>query len=154
MEKRYFTLEQVNDQVARLMESFARVMQVRAQLKTLYRRLEERGFAPSSEDFPIVVKGAPKDVNRDRATFKALIEYLREEIQRVQETGCMIKDVEVGLVDWFSQKDGRDILLCWRFGEKEVSFWHDPDTGYEGRRPISELLSEGGRPRTGNDSFQ
>jgi hypothetical protein len=136
---RYFTLDEVNGQIPALEESFGRVMQIRAQLKTLYRRLDEKRFAPADEHFSVNIPGAPPDVLRDRANFKALVETLREELERVHATGCVIKDVETGLVDWPSQAGGKEIFLCWQYGEKQVAFWHDPEAGFAGRRPVSEL---------------
>jgi hypothetical protein len=136
---RYFTVDEVNRHVPELEEVFGRVIQIRAQLKTLYRRLDEKRFAPSDEHFSVLIPGAPPDVVRDRASFKALVETLREDLARVHATGCVIKDVETGLVDWPARSDGRDIWLCWRYGEKEVAFWHDVETGFSDRRPVSEL---------------
>ena len=136
---RYFTLDEVNGQIPALAEAFGRVMQIRAQLKALYRRLDEKRFAPADEHFSVNIPGAPPDVLRDRANFKALVETLREELERVHATGCVIKDVETGLVDWPAQTQGREIFLCWQYGEKEVAFWHDLETGFAGRRPVSEL---------------
>jgi len=43
-------------------------------------------------------------------------------------------------VDFPSDMNGRPILLCWRLGEPEVQFWHDPDAGYAGRQPLSPSL--------------
>ena len=40
-----------------------------------------------------------------------------------------------------------DVLLCWRFGEKEVGYFHDIETGFSGRRPISELKPPAEKPR-------
>ena len=51
----------------------------------------------------------------------------------------MITDLDVGLVDWFGKDGEEDILLCWRFGEPEVAWFHDLEAGFAGRRPISEL---------------
>src|SRR5262245_27256813 len=96
---RYFTIAEANHQIPALEEAFGRVMQIRAQLKSLYRRLDEKRFAPADEHFSVNIPGAPPDVLRDRANFKALVETLREELARVHATGCVIKDVETGLVD-------------------------------------------------------
>jgi hypothetical protein len=142
MPARYFTLDEANRHVPALEQTFARVMQIRAQLKTLYKRLEDKRFAPADEHFSVTIPGAPPDVIRDRASFKALVETLREEIESVHETGCVIKDVETGLVDWPAQREGREICLCWRYGEKAIAWWHDLESGFAGRRPVSELSSQ------------
>jgi hypothetical protein len=139
-EKRYFTVQQANGQVRTLEERFARIMQIRAQLKPLYARLESQKAAPKNDDFEPHMKGVSPDVLRDRVTFKGLLEVLKGEVGEIQELGCMIKDIETGLVDWFGKNGGHDVLLCWRFGEKEVAYFHDLEAGIAGRRPVSELM--------------
>jgi hypothetical protein len=67
------------------------------------------------------------------------VEALRETLSEIHASGCSIKDVETGLVDWYALHDGAEILLCWRFGEREVGFWHDLESGFAGRRPVAEL---------------
>ena len=137
--RRYFTLDEVNALVPGLTQIFTRVMQMRGQLKTLFRKLEERRFAPVGDDFEPAVPGAPPDVVRDRTMCKGLIEALKAELVAVQQAGCDIKDLDIGLVDWLGRSGDDDVLLCWRFGEREVAFFHGLEAGFAGRRPVSEL---------------
>ncbi len=137
--KRYFTLAEVNSHVPSLQSLFISVMQLRAQLKQLYERLDAGGFAPAQDEADTLPEDAPDDVARERAQFYGLVETLREQVDEIHETGAQIKDIETGLVDWPARNANRDILLCWRFGEREVGFWHEEHTGFSGRRPISEL---------------
>ncbi|HEY0995157.1 MAG TPA: DUF2203 domain-containing protein [Gemmatimonadaceae bacterium] len=51
--------------------------------------------------------------------------------------GIVLKDRRLGLVDFPSELDGREILLCWRLGEPEVQYWHDVDAGFAGRQPLA-----------------
>ena len=51
-----------------------------------------------------------------------------------------LKDPRLGLVDFPSERDGRTVLLCWRLGEPEVQYWHELDSGYAGRQPLSPEL--------------
>jgi hypothetical protein len=149
-DKQYFTLAAANDQLRLLRELFERVMQLRGQLKTLYQRLENAGHAPREEHLrgpsPSAITPAraptdvPGDVQRDLVLFRGLVETLREQVDEIQETGCIIKDIEVGLVDWPALHHGREVLLCWKYGEPEVGWWHDVDAGFAGRRPVSELV--------------
>jgi hypothetical protein len=140
VDKHYFTVAEANQRIPALQDIFGRVIRLRSQLKTIYNRLDAAKFAPTSDDFSPYVKGAPPDVLHDRATFKGLIELVKSEIGTVQELGCVIKDIDTGLVDWFGKSGVDEVLLCWRFGEKEVGFFHDLDSGFSGRRPVSELL--------------
>ncbi|HET7632882.1 MAG TPA: DUF2203 domain-containing protein [Gemmatimonadaceae bacterium] len=54
--------------------------------------------------------------------------------------GIELKDPRLGLVDFPSEMTGRRVLLCWRLGESEVQYWHEPDAGYAGRQPLTPLL--------------
>jgi hypothetical protein len=144
-ERQYYTLDEANDQLALLRQLFERVMQLRAQLKTLYHRLENAGHPPREEHVrggvpsPPPSRDVPVDVQRDLVLFRGLVETLREQVDEIQTTGCIIKDIEVGLVDWPALHHGREVLLCWKYGEPEVGWWHDLDAGFAGRRPVSEL---------------
>lgn len=141
-EKHFFTLDEVNGELARLRDLFTAVMQLRGQLKSLYQRLDDAGHPPREEDLQDGEPNAeppPPEVQRDLARFRGLVEALREQIEAIQETGCLIKDIEVGLVDWPALHQGREVLLCWKYGEPEVGFWHELHTGFAGRRPVSEL---------------
>jgi hypothetical protein len=57
-------------------------------------------------------------------------------IEEIQELGVVVKDLDTGLVDFPSVREGRDVLLCWRLGEDEVGFWHGYDDGFAGRQPL------------------
>ena len=57
-------------------------------------------------------------------------------IQEIESIGCEIKGIREGLVDFPSIREGREVCLCWRMPEKEISFWHGLDAGFSGRQPI------------------
>ncbi len=61
--------------------------------------------------------------------------------------GCLLKGFEDGLVDFYGLQEGRLVFLCWRLGEDEVKHWHELDTGFAGRQPITPAFvatEEGG----------
>ena len=60
-------------------------------------------------------------------------------VQVLLEMGAFPKDIREGLVDFYAMHEGREIFLCWKVGEKQVDHWHEVDTGYGARRPVSEL---------------
>jgi hypothetical protein len=137
--RRYYTVAEANRFVPALTAGFTTVLQLRGQMRSIYRRLEEKRFAPVGEQFEPAVPGAPPEVVRDRTTFKALVETLKAELADIEACGCQIKDLDVGLVDWLGKNGERDVFLCWRFGEPQVAYFHDLDAGFAGRRPVSEL---------------
>ena len=136
---RTFTLAEANAQVPALIELFTRIFNLRAQLKRSYAKLEAARFAPIGEDFEPAIPGAPLDVVRGRTLFKGMTELLRADVDTVLGMGCQIKDLDAGLVDWYARDGDEDVFLCWRFGEREIGFFHRIDAGFAGRRPVAEL---------------
>jgi hypothetical protein len=61
---------------------------------------------------------------------------IREALEGIEATGCIVKDLDSGLLDFPSRIDGEDVYLCWRLGEDRIRFWHRQDEGFSGRRPI------------------
>jgi hypothetical protein len=57
-------------------------------------------------------------------------------VEAINGQGVILRDPETGLLDFPTRIDGRDVFLCWRLGEDRVSFWHGPETGFSGRRPL------------------
>jgi hypothetical protein len=73
------------------------------------------------------------------AVSKRLDEGTREMVAcagEIQALGAIVKDLELGLVDFPSLRQGEEVLLCWRVGEDEIRFWHPVDEGFSGRRPL------------------
>lgn len=67
---------------------------------------------------------------------------LKSTFEKFQETGCQLKDIETGLVDFPTLYRNREVYLCWKLGEPGISFWHPVEDGFKGRRPIdSEFLA-------------
>ena len=64
------------------------------------------------------------------------VQALQDAVEELQEFGCELKDPDTGLIDFLSQRDGREVYLCWRLGEDRIRFWHDLDTGFAGRQPL------------------
>jgi hypothetical protein len=54
----------------------------------------------------------------------------------IHELGGVVKDPDVGLVDFPAQVDGTEAFLCWRLGEDEIAYWHAIDEGFSGRKPL------------------
>ncbi|HEX5414711.1 MAG TPA: DUF2203 domain-containing protein [Chloroflexota bacterium] len=57
-------------------------------------------------------------------------------IDEISDLGCEIKDIEQGLVDFPSEREGRLVYLCWKLGEDRIRFWHELTSGYAGRQPL------------------
>ena len=57
-------------------------------------------------------------------------------VERLDDLGVTVKDIDLGLLDFPALYDGREVELCWHVGETEVAFWHEIGEGYAGRKPI------------------
>lgn len=69
---------------------------------------------------------------------KLSYEFYRE-LEKLEKIGCIIKDLEQGLVDFYCKFEKRNIFLCWKLGEDKIKAWHEIDAGFAGRKPIIEL---------------
>ena len=63
---------------------------------------------------------------------------LRESMLELRERQIVLRDLDRGLIDFPSLRDGQEIYLCWEEGEPEIGFWHAPDAGFAGRGPLAD----------------
>jgi hypothetical protein len=73
------------------------------------------------------------------AQYHQLIGQADALIRDVREKGCLLRDVHTGIVDFYAEMDGKLVFLCWRRGEKGISYWHPVGDGYGQRRHIAGL---------------
>ncbi len=57
-------------------------------------------------------------------------------IERIRELGVLLKDLDMGLLDFPHERDGRVVFLCWHPPEERVGYWHEVEAGYAGRQPL------------------
>lgn len=67
------------------------------------------------------------------------VSQLREALEQIESTGCVIKDLDIGLVDFPCMMGDREIYLCWKLGEPSIQFWHHTNEGFASRKPIQEI---------------
>jgi hypothetical protein len=63
---------------------------------------------------------------------------LKEAMQHIERAGAHVKDLDIGLIDFLSLYQGREIFICWKLGEDKIRFWHGLDEGFRGRKEIDE----------------
>ena len=64
---------------------------------------------------------------------------LEDYVDELSEIGCELKDYQTGLIDFTGRHKGHDVCLCWKLGEDHVGYWHEMETGFAGRQPVSTL---------------
>jgi hypothetical protein len=78
----------------------------------------------------------PADVAEKAGQLDALVEDMTRKIAELEDLGVQVKDLEFGLVDFPAERYGENVMLCWRYGEPEVSFWHKHNEGYNSRKSL------------------
>jgi hypothetical protein len=130
---RFFTVEEANALVSSLEIEFGRVARARAELGPLIESLGGADVAVA-----ILHEGGepPAGRERDAARLQALAAEITDAVGRVNDMGCLVKDLERGLVDFYAVEDDEAVFLCWQYGEPAVTHWHGVDEGFAGRKPI------------------
>jgi len=136
---RFFSLEEANDLVAVLQLEFGRVAQVRSELQPLIASMGGADVAVS-----ILQEGAapPPGREADGERLERLAGEISGAVERINALGCLVKDLEQGLVDFYSLRDDEPVFLCWQFGEPAVTHWHPLDGGYSSRQPLEGVTYE------------
>ena len=71
-----------------------------------------------------------------RVQHQQLAETLKSALHRILETGCLIKDLDTGLLDFPALINNEEVYLCWKLGEDRIRFYHRQNEGFAGRKPI------------------
>jgi hypothetical protein len=129
---RHFTREEANaalEQVRPLVEQM--VAHRRAHVEALERQeaLEGRIRGNGGGIPPAELADAAAEVDRQARD-------LSRAIDDIVELGVEVKDLDEGLVDFPARHRGKTVLLCWQLGEEEIGYWHSPEDGFAGRRPL------------------
>jgi hypothetical protein len=106
--------------------------EVAAEMQTLQERIFLNGGT-----FVDVVAVARRKAERAKAEQRA-----KDALAEIDSIGVQVKDIDIGLLDFPCQVDGRIILLCWKLGEKSITHWHGTDEGFAGRKPIDERIAK------------
>jgi hypothetical protein len=122
---RFFTLTEANQALKVIRPLMDEVMLIRQRIR-----------ANQPEVWLAVEKSAGNGGSPLLSKLVLEFEKFDELIHRIQDTGAQIKDINIGLLDFSANRDGREVYLCWQHGEEDIAFWHEVDAGYSGRQPI------------------
>jgi len=88
------------------------------------------------------------ELNRKKSQRDKVAEQLAQTVDEIQQTGCLVKDLETGLVDFPSLRGGEKVYLCWKLGEARIGYWHGIEEGFAGRKPLDDTPAEGEPPKS------
>jgi hypothetical protein len=87
----------------------------------------------------------PGPILATRARRDASAGALREVFETIEQFGVLVKDLDIGLIDFLTLYQGREVCLCWKLGEEHIRFWHGMEEGFAGRKPIDDEFLENHR---------
>jgi hypothetical protein len=125
---KFFTLQQANE-----------TLEIIRPLMDEIQAIRQRILDKQPETWNAIEKSVGNGGNRTLSHMVQDFERLDILVHSILDTGAQIKDINTGLLDFSALKDGREVYLCWKYGEWEIAFWHEVDAGYAGRQPIDNF---------------
>jgi hypothetical protein len=121
-EDRLYTLEEANAELPDLRERLPRLRVARDGLIAASERIKE---AVASDGGGVA-----------EAAWFTHQQTLKTELEHLAERGILLRDPEVGLIDFPAERGGRRVYLCWRLGEDQVAWYHEENAGFGSRKPL------------------
>jgi hypothetical protein len=121
------------DDYLTLEEAEVRLQRVQPLLETARRLKREVEMIAAGCDYDTIL------LEEQRPRIAKLVAQLAEKLEQLEDLGCYVKDLDVGLVDFLSRFEGRDIFLCWKLGERHIMHWHELDEGFANRQDILDM---------------
>jgi hypothetical protein len=122
---KFFTLSEANEALNAIRPLMDEVQAIRQKIMTA-----------QPEAWTAIEKAVGNGGNRALSDLVQDFEKLDSLVHKILDTGVIIKDINIGLLDFSALKDGREVYLCWQYGEEDIGYWHEVDAGYAGRQPI------------------
>lgn len=126
MPARFFTLEEANALLPQLNALLEQLMEAR------------RAIVEARPDlWPVLKKAMGNGGSKKAGELLAEFERAQAAYRAIEDLGVLLKDPDIGLVDFLHRRpDGREVYLCWRYGEPRVAYWHELHAGFAGRKPV------------------
>ena len=133
--RRYFTLDEAHEQLPSVAEDIREAVSLKSQfvaaeaeLQKLLTRIAVMGGTVIDREPIAAAKHQRDQTSRN----------LKATIERVNSYGCLLKDLDIGLLDFPTLYRGREVYLCWKLGEPGIEYWHGVSEGYQGRKKIDQ----------------
>jgi hypothetical protein len=124
----YFTLQEANETLESIRPLMDELQEIRQAI-----------LKNQPEAWPAIERSAGNGGNRALSNMVQDFEKLDALVHQIQATGALIKDINMGLLDFPALREGQEVYLCWQYGEGEIAFWHEVDAGFAGRQPIENF---------------
>jgi len=122
----YFTIASANKVLPTVIEKYKAALKFKNEIIRIEQELNSALTPTSTFEQYVTIK----------QKLNSLVTKFYHAIEDLEKTGVVIKGIEEGLLDFPSKRYDEDIWLCWKDGEKEIKFWHEKNSGFNGRKPI------------------
>ena len=122
----YFTVTQANEALPDVIKKFEMALAKKNEVSKIEQQMQ--------------VSMSTSDKFEEYVTLKqklnSAITKFYQAVEELENTGVVVKSLDQGLLDFPSLRFNEEVWLCWKYGETEIKFWHDKDTGFMGRKPL------------------
>ncbi len=132
-EVKVFTVEEANELLPVLTELVHNLQGKRDQAVEIEVRIDALELVTNSGD-----DSSARELEKLVEKHRQVVAEFYKIVDEIQSHGCILKDIDLGLIDFYGVVEGRIVCLCWRLGEEQISFWHDVKEGYANRQSLDE----------------
>ena len=122
----YFTTNEANEALPDVIKKFEYALAKKNEVTKIEQQLQLSLSTTDSFEEYVTLK----------QKLNSVITKFYESVEILENTGVVVKSIEQGLLDFPSKRFNEEVWLCWKYGETEIRFWHDKDSGFMGRKPI------------------
>ena len=122
---KYYTLKEANETLNIVRPMLKEMMDIGEKIR-----------ARQPDLWAMVQKSAGNGGNPELSKLLVEFDHLDALLHQIHDMGIEVKDLTIGLIDFVGLKDGREIYLCWKYGEGDIQFWHEIEAGFAGRQLI------------------
>ena len=122
----YFTINDANQVLPDVIKKFEFTLAKKNEISKLEHEIQTSIATTDSFEVYVLLK------QKLNSTITAFYEAL----EMLENTGVVVKSIEQGLLDFPSKRFDQEVWLCWKYGETEIKFWHEKNSGFMGRKPI------------------
>ncbi len=122
----FFTANEANRALPDVIKKFEYALAKNIEVKKIEQELQISMSATNSFESYVNIK----------QKLNSAITKFYESVETLEDTGVVVKNIEQGLLDFPSKRFDEEVWLCWKYGETEIKFWHEKDSGFMGRKPI------------------
>jgi hypothetical protein len=139
MAERYFNRDEAEELLPLIEHCLTEARESKEKVEALDQELQRATTA-------IMVLGGSfppyKKLATNRSERELIVTRLKDSLEKIQEIGCLIKDIDEGLIDFPSMRGGQEVYLCWKLGEDRIGYWHGMEEGFAGRKPLEDEEGE------------